>query len=101
MKKHAIKNTKDLSKLLGLPDTDAIEAEFKADLMKKIREQIKKLGLTHQQVADISGVGRTVITGIVNCSIQRITIDRLIRVLISLGISPEIKYKHFKGKKVA
>ncbi len=101
MKKHVIKNTKDLSKILGLPDSDAIEAEFKAELMTKIRKQVNKLGLTHQQVADISGVGRTTITGIVNCSIQRITIDRLIRVLISLGISPEIKYKPLKSKKVA
>ncbi len=96
MKKHTIKSAKDLTKLLGLSETEAVEAEIKVDLMKKIRDQIDKLGLTHQQVAERSGVGRTVVTGIVNCSIQRITIDRLIKVLISLGISPVIKYKKIK-----
>ncbi len=93
MKKHIIKNAGDLAKLLGLPDASAIEVEMKADLMEKIGERVLKLNLTHQEVAELSGVGRTVITGIVNCSIQRITIDRLVRVLVSLGIAPVIKYK--------
>lgn len=93
MKRHSIKNTKALSKLLGLSESEAIEAEIKTEIMVKIRDEVKKLNLTHQEIADITGVGRTVITQIVNCSIQRITIDRLLKVLISLGISPVIKYK--------
>ena len=93
MKNHTVKTAKDLSKLLGLSEADAIEAEIKAGMMKKIRDIVSKQGLTHQEVADRSGVGRTVITQFVNCSIQRITIDRLLKVLISLGISPVIKYK--------
>ena len=93
MKKHKIEKAQDLSKLLGLSDADALEAEIKAEMMGKIRELIEKQKLTHQEVADLSGIGRTVITQIVNCSIQRITIDRLLRVLVSLGISPVIKYK--------
>jgi predicted XRE-type DNA-binding protein len=61
--------------------------------MFKIRKEIEKKELTHQEVANLSGVGRTVITGIVNCSIQRVTIDRLVKVLSSLGIKAELKYK--------
>ena len=82
MKKHTVGNAKDFGNLLGLSDSDVIEAEIKASLMKKIRDLVKKQGLTHQEVAEISGIGRTVITQIVNCSIQRITIDRLIKVLL-------------------
>ncbi len=93
MKRHTVKGAKDLSKLLGLSDSDVIEAEIKANMMKKIRDLVTKQGLTHQEVSDRSGVGRTVVTQIVNCSIQRITIDRLVKVLISLGVSPVIKYK--------
>ena len=93
MKKHTVKGAKDLSKLLGLSESDAIEAEIKADMMKKIRDLVSKQGLTHQEVSDKSGVGRTVVTQIVNSSIQRITMDRLVKVLISLGVSPVIKYK--------
>lgn len=93
MKKHKIKSPSQLSDLLGLTKSDAIEAELKSELMGKIRDLISKKKLTHQEVADLSGVGRTVITGIVNASIQRITIDRLFRVIVSLGLKPEIKYK--------
>lgn len=93
MKRHTVKGAKDLSKILGLSDADVIEAEIKADMMKKIRDLVSKQELTHQEVSDLSGVGRTVVTQIVNSSIQRITIDRLIKVLISLGVSPVIKYK--------
>ena len=42
MKKHTVKGSKDLSKLLGLSESDAIEAEIKADMMKKIRDLVFK-----------------------------------------------------------
>ncbi len=93
MKKKTAKNAFELSEMLGLNTSDAIEAELKSSLMLKIRKEIKKQNLTHQEVSDLSGIGRTVITGIVNCSIQRITIDRLVKVLSSLGIRAELKFK--------
>ncbi len=94
MKKHNLKNgAKGLSKALGLSEADAIEAQLKSEIMTKIRQSIKQKKLTHQEVADLSGIGRTVITQIVNASIQRITIDRLIKVLVALGISPVMRYK--------
>lgn len=93
MKKYNVNGASDLGMLLGLTDTEIIEAKIKTEMMKKIKKSVQQLKLTHQQVADKAGVGRTVITGIVNCSIQRITIDRLLKVLISLGVQPVIKYK--------
>lgn len=96
MKKHVIKNAKDFSKIIGLSDPEALEAEIKVEIMNRIRDQIKKLGLTHEEASRISGVGRTAITGIVNHSIQRITIDRLFKVLIALGITPSIQFKEVK-----
>jgi len=86
-------NATELSAILGLTPADAIEAELKSTLMKKIRNEVEKKNLTHLEVSKLSGVGRTVITGIVNCSIQRITIDRLIKVLASLGVRAEFKFK--------
>lgn len=93
MKKHKISSSKNLASLLGLDESSAIEAKLKSDLMEKIRKEVSKRGLTHQEVADLSGVGRTVVTGIVNSSIQKITIDRLVRVVASLGVSLEFKFK--------
>lgn len=94
MKKKTAKNAAELSELLGLDPSDAVEAELKSSLMNKIRKEVQKQKLTHKEVANLSGVGRTVITGIVNCSIQRITIDRLVKVLSSLGVKAELKYKN-------
>jgi predicted XRE-type DNA-binding protein len=93
MKKHVTRDANELSKLFGLGAGSAIEAELKASLMIKIREEIEKKKLTHLEVSKLSGVGRTVVTGIVNCSIQRVTIDRLVKVLASLGVRAEFKFK--------
>ena len=93
MKHHKFKSTKELAKHLGLSEARGIEAELKAKMMLKIKELVKEKELTHQEVADLSGVGRTVITGIVNSNIQSITMGRLLKVLVSLGVEPEIRFK--------
>ena len=87
MKRHRITQSQDLAKLLGLSNVDVEHAKIKSDMMKKIRDLVAKQGFTHQEVSDKSGVGRTVVTQIVNCSIQKITIDRVLKVLISLGMT--------------
>lgn len=88
-----VKDTKHMAELLGLDETFAVEAQLKTKMKVKIKELVEAKGLTHQEVADLTGVGRTVITGIVNFSIQRVTLDRLIRVLVGLGVEPEISFK--------
>lgn len=88
-----VKDTKHMAELLDLDETFAVEAQLKTKMKVKIKELVEAKGLTHQEVADLTGVGRTVITGIVNFSIQRVTMDRLIRVLVGLGVEPEIRFK--------
>jgi predicted XRE-type DNA-binding protein len=93
MKKKVAKNAFELSSLLGLNISDAIDGEMKSSLMPKICKEIKKRELTHLDVSELSGVGRTVITGIVNCPNQRVPIDRQVKVLASLGVKTELKLK--------
>ncbi len=48
--------------------------------MKGIRRVIEKKELTHAQAAKVSGMGRTVITAIMNGNLDKISTDRLIDV---------------------
>lgn len=94
MKMTRYKNTKELALALGLTEVDADVAELKARLIKEIIRGLEAKKLTHQQLADLSGVPRSAVTGIVNCSLQKVTIDRLIRLLFALGRNVEFKIKN-------
>ena len=93
MKSTKYKNMKTLAKDLGLDPRVGELAELKAILTKEIIKAIEKKGLTHLEVSEKSGVPRSAITGIVSGSLQRVTMDRLMRVLASLGKSISIKVK--------
>jgi predicted XRE-type DNA-binding protein len=91
MKKY--KNISDLSVSLGLSKERGQLAELKSKLTKEIIKSIEVNELTHQELANLSGVPRSAITGIINGSLQKVTLDRLLRVLFSLGLRIEMKIK--------
>ena len=91
--KHRYKTGKDLAAALGLPESRGLEAEVKAHLTKALIKEIERRGLTHQEVAELSGVSRTTVTGIVNGSLQKVTLDRLIRILGAIGLDLEVRVK--------
>lgn len=93
MKSTKYNNSKDLAKDLG-PDPQVGEiAELKVKLTKEIQKVITKKDLTHQEVSDLSGDLRSAITGVFSGSLQKVTVDRLMRVLASLGKSFSLKIK--------
>jgi predicted XRE-type DNA-binding protein len=94
MKSKTYKNTSELAVALGLTSENGVIAQMKASLTKEIIKTIEKKKLTHKEVSELSGVSRSTVTGVVNGSLQRVTIDRLIRVLSSLGKKVELKYKN-------
>ena len=83
----------DLSVSLGLSKERGQLAELKSRLTKEIIKFIEVNELTHQELANLSGVPRSAITGIINGSLQKVTLDRLLRVLFSLGLKIEMKIK--------
>ena len=93
MKLKRYKRTTDLAMALGLPPGRGAMAEMKARLIKEMIKTIKGKGLTHQDVSDLSGVPRSAITGIVNGSLQKVSIERLIRIVTALGKAIELKIK--------
>jgi predicted XRE-type DNA-binding protein len=93
MKQKKIDDMAGLSKLLGLPPSRGLEAQMKARLTKVIVKGMEEKGLTHQELADLAKMGRTTVTGIINHSLQKVSIDRLVRLISALGYSIEFKVK--------
>ena len=87
------KNSAELAVALGLPAEIGQLSDLKAKLTKEIIKNIIHQQLTHQELSQLSGVPRSAITGIINGSMQNVTLDRLIRILSSLGLRIEMKIK--------
>ena len=85
------KNTKELCRIMGLPESEAPKVEMRIRLVVAIKRSIEKQGLTQTQAAVKAGVGRTVITAIVNGNLARISTDRLIDVAQQLGLKVQLK----------
>ena len=86
-----IKNVSELCKALGLPRSQAARVEIRRDLVLAIHAKIKTRKLTHEKAAQMAGVGRTVITAIVNGNIGKISTDKLIDIADSLGLDLHIQ----------
>ena len=71
----------------------AVEAKIKASLIKSFVKEVERKDLTHQEVADLAGVSRTTITGIINGSLQKVTINRLLRIATAIGMGIDLKVK--------
>ena len=85
------KNLAELCKIMGLPESEAPKLQIRLDLAKAIRRIIEKKELTHEQASEKSGVGRTVITAIMNGNLDKISTDRLLDVAQSLGLKLQLK----------
>ena len=85
------KNAKEICRLMGLPESEAPKIEMRVQLATAIKRLIEKQKLTHATAAVKAGVGRTVITAIVNGNLHRISTDRLIDIAQDLGLKIQLK----------
>jgi len=87
------RNARELATVLGLTPAEGLEIEIRSDLNDKIIETVAKKGLTHAQVAQLSGTSRTRVTAILNRNTNDISTDLLLRVLASLGVEARLKFQ--------
>ena len=86
-----VSNQTDLAKLLGLSSGQEARLRIRNDLVLAIYRLIEEQNLTHAAAAKKAGIGRTIITSIVNGNIAKISTDRLLEVADRLGLT--IKFK--------
>ncbi len=80
-----------LAKQLAIPKSRALEAVLKAQLIAAIAREVSRRGLTHAALAKRSGLPRSAVTGILSGSLQKVTIDRVLRLLEAVGLEAKLR----------
>jgi transcriptional regulator with XRE-family HTH domain len=62
-------------------------------LVAAIVLEVDRLGITHAKLAARSGLARSAVTGILSGSLQKVTIDRLLRLLEAVGLEADIRVR--------
>ena len=70
-----------------------MEAVIKADLIAAVTKSIDRLELTHADVAERAGLARSTVTGILSGSLQRVTIDRVLRLVEAVGLEAKVRVR--------
>ncbi len=79
-----------LAKQLGLPAGRGLEAVMKARLIGAVQREAQRRGLTHAELACKSKLPRSAVTGILSGSLQKVTIDRVLRLVEAAGLTAEV-----------
>ncbi len=82
-----------LASQLGIPKSRGVEAVLKAQLIAAVVREIGRRDLTHMEVATRSGLPRSAVTGILSGSLQKVTIDRVLRLLEAVGLEASIRVR--------
>lgn len=81
----------ELAKKLGISPHRGIEAVIKAQLIAAIIKEVEAKEITHGELAKRSKLPRSAVTGILSGSLQKVTIDRVLKLVEAVGLVPEIK----------
>jgi predicted XRE-type DNA-binding protein len=84
---------RELATKLGISAARGMEAVIKAQLISAVLAAAKKQSLTHAEIAERSGVPRSAVTGILSGSMQKITIDRVLKLVEAVGLVAEVRVK--------
>ncbi len=82
-----------LAQQLGLAKSRGIEAVLKAQLIAAVLREVTRQQLTHADLVERTGLPRGAVTGILSGSLQKITIDRVLRLVDAVGLEAEIRLR--------
>lgn len=80
-----------LAKKLGISAARGMEAVIKAQLISAVQKAIAKSGITHAELATRSGLPRSAVTGILSGSLQKVTIDRVLKLVEAADLVAEVR----------
>ena len=80
-----------LAQQLGIPRGRGLEAVMKAQLIAAVVREIGRRHLTHVDLAARSGLPRSAVTGILSGSLQKVTIDRVLRLVEAAGLEADVR----------
>ena len=82
-----------IAKKLKISKARSLEAVLKADLIDAVLRTIERSGVTHAELAARAGLPRSAVTGILSGSLQKITLDRILKLVEGAGLTAEIKVR--------
>jgi predicted XRE-type DNA-binding protein len=83
----------ELAKALNIAPARAMESTMKAQLIGAVRKHIARTGLTQADLADRSGLPRSAVTGILSGRLQKVTIDRVLRLVEAADLTVNVSVK--------
>jgi predicted XRE-type DNA-binding protein len=83
----------EIAKVTGVSSARGMEAVIKAQLITAVLDVVESRKMTHEQIAKLSKLPRSAVTGILSGSLQKITIDRVLRLVEAVGLVAEIKIR--------
>ena len=86
-------DSKKLAQLLDIHPSRSLEATLKAKLIGAIIKAAAKKGLTHSELSVRSQIPRSAVTGILSGSLQKVSIDRVLRLLEAVHLTADIRIK--------
>jgi predicted XRE-type DNA-binding protein len=86
------RNAKELAEVLGLSPANAVEIEVRSKINNMIIKVVDQQGLTHAEVAKMSGTSRSRITAILNRNTHDVSTDLMLRILANLGYRAKISF---------
>lgn len=93
MKTKRYKNIDELGKDLGISPERIGISEMKTKLKQRIVKETLKRNVTSAELADLSGLTRSVVSGIVNGSLQSVSLERLIRLAFAIDLVVELNIR--------
>lgn len=93
MKLHKYKNIDEFGEALGIPKERIAISKMKTQLKKRIIQEAEDKNLSAAEIAATSGLARTVVSGILNKSLQSVSFERLLKLAVALDLKIELKIK--------
>ena len=84
---------KQLSKILKIDPSRSLEARIKAKLISAVLSEVKRTNITHVELSRRSGLSRSAVSGILGGSLQKVTLDRILRLLQGVNLIADVIIK--------
>ena len=81
----------EIAKMVGVSTSRGVEAVLKAQLISAVIKEVEAQNMTHSELAKKSKVPRSAVTGIISGSLQKVTIDRILKLVDAVGLIPHVK----------
>ena len=87
------RSTRELAEVLGLADADRVALEVQLELTERIALEVRRLDITHANLARLAGTSRPRVTAILNGNLEGVSTDLLLRLLAALRVRVELRFR--------